>query len=295
MKFRDILQSMLKGLSPRRVRTPLFEPFLANADPHPALQHLRITFTPDEYQAILAKYSIRGVFISSNAREDFWGRLPEYLLARCPLCGATYTGVLDTHSLAGEWVTSADIHSSVYDDYRQHIGCKHFVAVQTFINLNGFLPSELNFYHVELDVPFIMPVFVPDDIPSFAVIHSLPICRIENNTFVPRYAVYMITYYSAWPQTLWRRRRADPEDAEKAAADPEYRAAALYASWQVERQPELFDLRLWVSRKKLQWLDPTQPDLPLKAEPPEEIPYANVQGYLKPFTVRAGKLKVDFH
>ena len=68
MKFRDILQSMLEGLSPRPVRTPLFEPFLANADPHPALQHLRITFTPDEYQAILAKYSIRGVFISSNAR-----------------------------------------------------------------------------------------------------------------------------------------------------------------------------------------------------------------------------------
>jgi len=164
----------------------LFEPFLANADPHPALQHLRITFTPDEYQAILAKYSIRGVFISSDAREDFWGRLPEYLLARCPLCGATYTGVLDTHSLCTEWVTSADIYSAVYDDQRQRIGCRHFVAVQTFINLNGFLPTELNFYHVELDVPFIMPVFVPDDIPSFAVIHSLPICRIENNTFVPR-------------------------------------------------------------------------------------------------------------
>jgi hypothetical protein len=90
-------------------------------------------------------------------------------------------------------------------------------------------------------------------------------------------------------------RRADPEDAEKAAADPEYRAVALYASWQAERQPELLDLRLWVARKKLQWLDPAQPDLPLKAEPPEEIPYANVHGYLKPFTVRAGKLKVDFH
>ena len=45
-------------------------------------------------------------------------------------------------------------------------------------------------------------------------------------------------------------RRADPEEAEKAAADPEYRAVVLYASWQAERQPELLDLRLWVARKK---------------------------------------------
>jgi hypothetical protein len=261
---------------------------MANPIPHPALQHLQLTFTPSEYQAILERYT-RVLFQSSLAGEEYWGRLPTYLIARCPLCSATYTSVLDTHGLSGRWTTYPDSWKAVFEASRQRIGCPHFVAVQKFTNLNSLLPTELPYYRNELDVPFVMPVFLPDDIPSVAVIHSLPICRIEGDSFVPRYATYMITYYSTDPKTLWDRRRA--EEVAYGAGDPDYEGTALHTYRWANSQPESWDLPFWVQKGKLQWLSPFTPDLLLKAQPPEDLPYANIEGYRRPFTFRDGNIE----
>jgi hypothetical protein len=257
---------------------------------HPALAHLQITFGPEEYQAILQTgLSKHGVFVPAEVSEAYWNRLPTYLVAHCPLCGALYTSLLDTHSLFA-WHTDPDLWEGIFGrDEHQHIGCRHFVAVQTFVNLNGVLPTELNYYHSKLDVPFVMPVFLPDDIPSFAVLHSLPICRIENNAFVPRYAVYMLTYYSNRPETLWERRRT--EEAAYGAGDPDYEPVTLHP---LGEEPKAWDLRLWVARKKLLWLDPDTPDLALKAGPSENFPYATIEGYRWPFIFRNGELRLMY-
>jgi hypothetical protein len=139
-----------------------------------AVPHLQITFTLSEYQAVLSKYTRARIFSPSEAGIDYWKRLPNYLISRCPFCGATYDSRVDTHGLDG-WMTHPDNWNSVYTEEHQQIGCSHFVAVQTFVNLNGLLPTELAYYMSHLDVPFVMPTFVPDDIPSICVIHSLPI------------------------------------------------------------------------------------------------------------------------
>jgi hypothetical protein len=261
---------------------------MSESTPHPALQHLQITFKSSEYQTIIRKHT-RILFRPSEAGTSYWQRLPNYLIARCPFCGATYTGLLDTHSLHGGWSTHPDIYKSVYLGKYQHIGCGHFVAVQTFVNMNGLLPTEMTYYSNYLDVPFVMATLVPDDIPSVAVMHSLPICRIEHNAFVPRYAAYMITYYAIDATILWERRRIQNETF--GADDLEYDGGSvMYTSGEASLQPETWDLPLWVAQGKLQWLDPSSSDLPLKAGPPEELPYVDIQGYRRPFTARNGKL-----
>ncbi|HEY3228189.1 MAG TPA: hypothetical protein VGJ87_03155 [Roseiflexaceae bacterium] len=262
---------------------------MSNPIPHPALQHLQLTFTVAEYEALLHTYTHVSFGPSKDAR-DYWEKVPNYLIARCPLCGAPYTGKLDTHSLAGYWGTHPEYYGAVYSEHFQQIGCTHFLAVQTFVNLNGLIPTELTYYASKLDVPFVIPLYVPDDIPSYAVMHSLPICRIEQQSFVPRYAVYMITYYSTEPKTLWNRRLAENEAL--GAGDPDYRGPIMYTSGEARADPETWDLRLWVARGKLRWLDPYAPDLALKAGPAEELPYVDIEGYRRPFTIRRGKLQL---
>lgn len=257
--------------------------------PHPALSHLQITFTPDEYRLMLRKYSYGAKFRRSEAGPDYWERLPTYLVSRCPFSGHQFTAQLDTHSLAG-WMTHPDLYQDVYDDDHQQIASPYVVAIHTFINLQGFLPDDQVYFSNAFDVPFILPYFLPDDIPSYVVLHSLPLCYLAGQTFEPRYSLSIITYYATEPALLRERRQA----AERAwgGDDPEYRCVMLEPSSPLHPQSEVWDLRLWVRRKRLLWLDPASPNLPLRDGPAEDFPYADVQGYRQAFTVQQGKIRL---
>jgi hypothetical protein len=63
----------------------------------------------------------------------------------------------------------------------------------------------------------------------------------------------------------------------------------LHFITEARKHPDWWDLPLWVKRKKLYWLDPNSPDLPLKSEPVEDFPYADIQGYRRPMKIRNGK------
>ena len=252
--------------------------------------HLQTTFNPAEYQAIVRRNTGVSAFRRSQAGSDYWNRLPKYTVSRCPLCGAMYTVTLDTHSLAAGWNTNPDAWKNIPSEEKSHAQCNHFVAIQTFVNVNGIIPNELSYYHNELDVPFIMPSFVPNDSKSFAVMHSLPICRIEDRTFVPRYLAFMVTYYADRPDEIIRRRRE--ENQSFGLGDAEYQAPSLFTSDEALAHPEAWNLPLWVANKKLQWLDSTVAQLPLRVGPPEAFPYAHIRGYRRPFTIRYGKLQL---
>ncbi len=121
----------------------------------------------------------------SYGNESYWQQLPVYVISRCPLCGASYTSPLDVHSLRG-WgtlssSTSPRIPYFFIDKYE--LSCEHRLAVQKFVNLEGLIPSELRSYTAKLNVPFVMPFLVPDDLNSpVAVIHSFTICRLEDES-----------------------------------------------------------------------------------------------------------------
>lgn len=217
--------------------------------------------TPTEYAAITEEMvSPRPVFTT------YWDNIPEYLIARCPLCGAIYTDRLDTYSLKF-WVRP-EHGESVYYGFFQKIGCNHFVRTHQFVNLNGLLPTEVNKQMtLGSEVPYVHPFWLPDDVKSYAVMHALPICRPEAQRFVPCYSLYVITYYSENPDEMLDRR---------------WKAARAWGTLLTPRnfpdQEEIFDLLRWVRAGKLQWLDPNDPGLPLRNRPVEVFPYANIQG-----------------
>ncbi len=259
--------------------------------PHPALKHLQITFTPEKYQAFLYEGRQNGkwpMFAPGDASPAYWQGLPTYVFARCPFCGGAYTSLLDTHSLDAGGKTYREDDRSVFAGHSTNVGCGHFVALQKFVNLNGLVPLEVGYFNDYLDVPFISPRLVPDDVPTYAVMHSLPLCRLEEGVFVPRYAVYTIAYYSQEPLVM--RKRGAIEPLPPLQGDNEgYHGTVFFYSRGL--RPEWYDLRLWVERKKLQWLDPASDNLALKAGPPEAFPYVNIEGFRRPFQYRDGQLK----
>ncbi|NJO07337.1 MAG: hypothetical protein HC876_18490 [Chloroflexaceae bacterium] len=256
---------------------------------HPALSHLQITFTPDEYRAIRQKYARGPLFLPRAAGPDYWDRLPLYTVARCPFTAHPFTAALDTHELTVNWQTYANKWQHIFHERYQQMNSPYFVAVHSFINLHGTLPVESSFARNSFDVPFVLPYFLPDDMPASAVMHSLPICSLIGDQFIPRYTVYTITYYAEEPHVLLDRRRA----AEKkwGEGDPEYRYVMLATPGAYrKRQPEVWDLPLWVQRQRLRWLDPSTEGLPLRAGPVEAFPYANIAGERRSYTVHKGKI-----
>jgi hypothetical protein len=211
---------------------------------------LQIELSPAEYQMF------------PPLQEIYYQNLPNYVIAHCPLCGATCSARRDTYSLR-YWYKPC--HGQfISGEYAKEISCSHFVAMHHFINLNGVMPTELHYTELGCEVPYVIPVFLPDDIESYAVMHALPICRVEDGQFVPRYSVYMITYYSKEPSTLIERRW-------KISSSECILIGGLRrrSSWKLTR---------WVQSGKLQWLDPEVPDLPLRTGPVEAFPYVNIQG-----------------
>ena len=280
-----------------------WRPHARNPEPHPALRHLRITFRVAEYEAIIENHDIY------NVPKEYWARLPNYIIARCPFCHAAYTAKLDTHSLAFWYGTRQDDHArEVFREAYQDVGCAHFLAVHSFLNLNGFFPEDAgNYFHNTYDVPFVSPLFLPDEVPSYVVMHSLPVCRIEEGEFVPRYGLYTLTYYvpeeyvswKQFPSTTGLSRRGiihERRVAERQAPGytPYHWEGFLYPLGYAKEHPEWWDLRLWVERKKLLWLDPYSPDLQLRDGPVDEFPYANIQGYRRPIEIRKGTFRFQY-
>jgi hypothetical protein len=65
-------------------------------------KNLKLLMTPTEYQALREQYKTKsGSYETIHGKNDpsVWEYFPEYLLARCPLCGAIYTDRMDTYSL----------------------------------------------------------------------------------------------------------------------------------------------------------------------------------------------------
>ena len=251
------------------------------------IAHLRVTFTPEEY-LFLMNYIKQSYWMLSEREEveTYWRRLPIYLFARCPLCGAEYTSIADTHSLF-KWVIARERYKFTFAAYFQKEGCAHFTGVQSFINLNSYFPTELDNFNGECgDIPIVIPELLLDEFHASAVIHSLPICRVEGNEFALRYSLYTVTYYSDAPG-LARPRSYDLRFPEGVKDDDDSGFPALFdSSGRSYREPLVGDLRYWVKRGKLHWLDLDDPTLPLKSGPASDFPYAGIQGVGRSYTYR---------
>ena len=152
--------------------------------------------------------------------------------------------------------------------------------MQTFLNLNGHHPTEITSLLNECgDIPIVLPDLLNSDIKTVAVMHSLPICRVESDEFVPRYSVYTVTYYSQNPRTV-RQQALDSKWAHVDFSQQDgYHPGYLYDdSSLISRQSLAGDLLHWVKQNKLFWLNLDDPDLGLLSSPVTHFPYAGIEG-----------------
>ncbi len=265
-------------------RTPRATPL----NPFVTRNHLQITFTTDEYTAIIAHLNERNRFQASwndPVFREYWTRLPRYVVARCPYCNTSYTEPLDTHSLS-RWGFDPNRTDGVFTKwfYQQWLDgapgldngpCPHFLAVSTTFNLNGTVPVECDTILNRLgELPYVLAAYMPDDTPAVAVLHSLPICRVEGAAFVPRYLLFTVTYYAGDGDIVRNRiREARQKLLERYADDPMHAP-----QWWGAEGPHAYDLAYWVRWGKLQWLDPSTPDLALQAGSLAAFPYPALRG-----------------
>lgn len=260
-------------------------------NPFLTLAHLQLTFSPAVYPTLLkAARKFNNPFGSwpEQVQTDphiraYWTGLPRYLIARCPFCAEPYTELLDVHSLT-KWVFNPNRQRAVLalgyipENFigRPGVGCAHLFAVQTFLNPNGTPPKELSDWQWSLreDVPYILPEYLPEQSRNQAVMHSIVVCRLEEQQFKPRFIVYTIAYYAPAGYEFREQLLAQPHYVNRDRGEDQM--TSLFAA-----QGRLtYDLAYWVRRERLHWLDPV--DLTLRPGGVAEFPYSHIQGEQNP-------------
>ncbi|MBK9748534.1 MAG: hypothetical protein IPO91_17405 [Chloroflexi bacterium] len=220
----------------------------------------------------------------------YWRIMHEYTLSICPFCDEPYRQQLDLYSLYN-WSPRYYGDTLRYSPNGNHT-CEHFTAVHGFLNLNRMKPRKRELYggrlrSTESEVPFISPCLLPDDLESLVVLHSVPICRIEGEMFVPTYTLYLLTYYAQDAAAVLHRRLMEWTGGQPLRhvtwADTR---PSLY--WeQVQDQPEVWDLERWWRKGKLFWIDPTTQKL--NAFNSIEFPYRAIKGVRHGYIYEGGK------
>ena len=218
-----------------------------------------------------------------NIREDkdYWELLGNYIIAKCPICGQEYKEQLDTYSLR-QWVRAAN-GNIIFRSESNIERCKHFIVANHFINFNRINPEVSP---IELcwptsfnsEVPHVMPMLFDEEIESYAVMHSLPICKIEDDRFVPRYTLYTLTYYTHEEhieELKDRLRHWEPK--------MERVELLTFPISDYGEAEEWWNLNQWVQQGKLFWLEPDNPELPLIKGPVGKFPYGNITGRKMPY------------
>lgn len=268
---------------------------------------LEFRCTPHEYMQSIAPFVLsKGRLQDPPKDHSYWQTLPRYIVAECPICTYRLYSFVDTYSLIG-WVSSNGLLQSLYrsdmpavtagpvtQGIPKFAHCPHFMGVHRFLNLHEVPPPNTYYWSNRTgEVPYITPWFFPDDVPTYAVLHALPICRIEEDTFIPTYTVFSVTYFSQDRKEILMRWRERVKN--EGLGDPEYYPSllAIPNSYSYEERSAQHDLVTWTRQGKLGFLDITRPTLPLAIGPGTELPeiYQHIQGRLATYTWSRGQLK----
>jgi hypothetical protein len=222
-------------------------------------QHLlQIEHTVAEYQTILQE--------KSNVFYVPWlEKAPIYTIERCPFCDQENTEKINIYSLRG-WGSRFDggaIGKAVFH-------CEHFALTEAFVNFHGNEPPGL----WDMFPPEVSHVigYLLDEGVAQAVIHALPICRIEHDQLIPAYTAFLATHFSQHgPEFIHRKVVKFNVDYVEAGLVVELIDPPQgYEQW--------YDLASWVARGLLWWVDAADPALPIRTQDVAAFPYQNIHG-----------------
>lgn len=253
--------------------------------PYPELlPQLQIHATPTTYVQSRWNANIVDLVYYPKKYARYWHLLPQYLFAICPVCGQRFSEPGDTYWLEG-WGTSLSWDRTLYhlpdSFFTPRPYCPHFLGIHRFTNLHGVQPTELEMLaNYSGEVPYVSTWYLPDDIPSYIVLHGLPICRIEQDRFVPRYTAFCLSYFSADKTAVLARNR--DREAAWAAGETEYYASAPFPppARITPANAPFFDLAAWAAAGRLGWLDLSDTANPLRIGVGAELPayYRHIVG-----------------
>ena len=207
-------------------------------------------------------------------KQGYWQRLPIHLVAQCPYCGSYVLQPIDSFSFMG-FYHRLDIRNLYYgrdwmSGHPPRQRCQHALLAMVSVNLNGLLPNDLPQWALrvkwggggrEFDAaPYVMvwPLIARR---TSAVVHALPIGRLDDPEPIHRYTAYFVTYFVGDESNLYTNEMWVPNDLGEPAT----------GGVQIDT-----DLLKWVRAGRLYWMDPEDTSRLVKG-PAEEFPYANIQ------------------
>ena len=228
------------------------------------LHLLKLELSVEEY----SKFCDQPTSIQILQFNPAWFNLPAYMIARCPFCLEENIERLNTYSLA-QWGHTQWEFEAGFDTELVIHHCPHFVLVQSFINFNSQKAREA-YGSFGPEVPYVYGHLLEKEL-CLAVIHALPICRIEDDAFVPRYTLFLVSHFSE-----------HPDEADRAISDFNAEHMDIEALQTIILPPytcqHWWDLRSWVAKGQLFWVDGTDPALGLRTNDLNTFPYGDIAG-----------------
>jgi hypothetical protein len=245
--------------------------------------------SPDEYMKWMRgkfDFSLPRDFLAKE-NQNFWTNIPRQATAICPICNARTSEQLDLNSpifwnaLVGLGQRAASKNETLHS-------CEHFFFSHVFINLAGksinisAYENRLDSFWLGPEIPHIIPLYFSVGDSFRVVMHAFPLCDIENGEFVPKFTVYIMTYFCN-AQDMARAK----EIAGKIDLEYDVRTKKLWPFNHIVSQKdagEWWNLPRWVFEGRLLWMQPDS-DEPVLCSYPESFPfpYANIEGVINPY------------
>ncbi len=209
--------------------------------------------------------------------QEFRTRLPLHMLAICPYCGSKVLQPFDSFSLAGLYsdfeVTEIYMGGPEWFSRTGPGGnCAHALFTTLFINLNNLIPDDLPAWlfglgrlgnrALPLDSSPSVVVWPLIARRTSAVIHALPIGRLDDPRLIHRYTAYFVTYFA--------------DDGSNLLSDEKMWVSG---SWAIPATGGVyidFDLHRWIEVERLFWVNPTNMH-ELSRSPISAFPYGNIE------------------
>lgn len=239
---------------------------------------------------------------------EYQSLLPTVTYAHCPICGYVLKCRADIYNVFSRWEVGPRFSQVLYPygyrvlsirdginytipaDYPMEINesdmfngtqefahCEHFFGIHKFLNLHN---SPLPFAHYTNygEVPYVNRWLFESHTSGYAVLFAIPICKVENDSFVPAYTIFSLTYFTSDRKALIEEWRDNQKRA--MAEDPEYYPGLIEVTYLLSHRDQSHDLAFYATLGKLGYLDFSKLHLPLRIEKGIVLPkiYRYIEG-----------------
>lgn len=232
----------------------------------------------DKCHILEEKRIMLGMSGFKKEQREYWKIIPRYIVSRCPICSKAVTEQIDTYTLR-KWHRATN-GTEVFFSGSSIKHCKHFLATHSFINFNCIRPTKDDLYVAGdfiSEAPFVFSFLFEVEKKCKAVLHSLPICRIEGGEFVPRYTLYIMTYFAPRFKVRNILRKLHKY---KQNANPWFLLPSPHEG--IEGVDSWWDLKKFVENGNLYWLEPDNEEGVLINDI-NTFPYGNIEGRRFPY------------